>query len=470
MPDSTPFFRAALLERMQEGAVFIDTHGQIMLWNRSMENLTGIGKAVVGKVLTPSLLNLHDAELNEIPDQDNLFLAWMKGKQPFAGKFTIGGLSGRQCDVDLNFSPVLAADGRLLGGLLMVLDTSVQTDLQRQLNALQTIATIDPLTQVGNRAEFERLLDEYVRTHKEVGLKCSIIIGDLDYFKKINDTWGHHIGDHALVAFAQLLKHHVRGRDFVARYGGEEFVILCANCDEKAAARRAEIIRRELAEIAQPMMQGQKMTASFGITELRDDDDPTTLFVRADKALLWAKQTGRNRVVISGEEPLPGEKEDSTEEEPRNGRSISGANWPDHNRPPNHSVEIAAPDLMPIFVEKLKAWIEETGCRLDHISNCELRASLNQVSPDNPKIGGLLQIEIHLIDANLIERPTNLPDGTRVVLRVSTFGKPTLWKKVDFEKLGVVAVNRLRKIVGLQDEKFLVKWPERRQEDSQRYK
>lgn len=469
MVDPMQLFRSFLLDSMREGAIFLDSHCQVMLWNRSMEQLTGIGKSVVGKVLTPSVLQLRSMDHIPVQDQESPFPDWIKKAQPVVGNYVVGGLSGRQCDVEIAFQPVVGADGRNHGAVLLFSDTSLQNDLQRQLNALQTIATIDPLTQVGNRAEFERLLDEYVRTHKQVGLKCSLIIGDLDYFKKINDTWGHHIGDHALVAFAQLLRHHVRGRDFVARYGGEEFVILCANCDETAAAKRADMIREELASIAQPMMQGQKMTASFGVTELREGDDPTTLFVRSDKALLWAKQTGRNRVVIAGQEPdEPVDHDEEEPEQPRNDRSISGAVWPTHGRPPVYCAELAAPDLLPIFVEKLKAWIEETGCRLDHITDSELRVSLTQALPENPKSSGLLQMEINLQQTQAIERPTNLPEGSRIVLRISVFGKPTLWKKVEFDKLAVVAVARLRKIVGLSEEKFLLKWPERKKE-SRRY-
>jgi diguanylate cyclase (GGDEF)-like protein len=469
MVENLNVFRHVLLETMREGAVFVDAHCRVMVWNRGMELLTGLGNSVIGSTLTPSLLQLTDADQVPVPDRDNPFLAWLEADQPVLQRFSVGGRSGRKCDVELSWHPVRNTDGKPLGGLLLLLDTSVESELQRRLDNLQTMATIDPLTQVGNRAEFERLLDDYVRTHKQVGLKCSIIVGDLDYFKKINDTWGHHIGDHALVAFAQLLKHHVRGRDFVARYGGEEFVILCANCDEIAAAERGERIRKELAEIAQPIMQGQKMTASFGVTELRDDDSPTTLFVRADKALMWAKKTGRNRVVTAGLEPEEAAEQTGVAVEENSGRSVSGANWPKQGRPPVLALELAAPDLLPIFVEKLKAWIEECKCRVDRVEEREIRVSLNQADPQNPKSSGQLQIEIDLITTQEIERPTNLPNGTRVVLRVSVFGKPTMWRKIDFESLSNLAVTRLRSITGLQEDKFLVKWPKRKREDSRRY-
>ena len=141
------------------------------------------------------------------------------------------------------------------------------------------------------------MLSEYVVSHREVGLKCSIIICDIDFFKSINDNYGHHVGDQALISFARFLKQFVRNQDLVARYGGEEFVILCANCDEDAAVDRAEKIRFKLEKTAQAMLDGKCLTASFGVSQLEDSDDTTSFFVRADHALLHAKEMGRNRVV-----------------------------------------------------------------------------------------------------------------------------------------------------------------------------
>ncbi|MCP4889790.1 MAG: GGDEF domain-containing protein, partial [Planctomycetaceae bacterium] len=165
---------------------------------------------------------------------------------------------------------------------------------------------LDPLTQVSNRLEFEKAMEEFVRSRHASGLKCSLIVTDIDFFKKINDNFNHHIGDLALVAFADLLRKFVRTEDVVARYGGEEFVIICANCDLEAASQRAEEIRIELTESPQPMLGGKCITASFGVAEVEDNDTATDLFVRADSALLEAKEMGRNRVVAAQASILPG--------------------------------------------------------------------------------------------------------------------------------------------------------------------
>jgi diguanylate cyclase (GGDEF)-like protein len=123
---------------------------------------------------------------------------------------------------------------------------------------------------------------------------------DLDHFKSINDTHGHQAGDTAIITFASLLKTMCRSGDLVARYGGEEFAILCADCTNAAAARKAEGIRKSLSEVKHACLGNESFTASFGVTELQTGDTPETMLRRADRALLQAKDQGRNQVVQLG--------------------------------------------------------------------------------------------------------------------------------------------------------------------------
>ena len=140
-------------------------------------------------------------------------------------------------------------------------------------------------------------------------MPCSLIISDVDHFKRVNDTHGHQAGDEALISFAAHLQRHARSTDLVARYGGEEFVILCADCDNATATRRAEDIRRDLASTQQPALDHRCMTASFGVTEIQAGDTPETFLRRADRALLQAKDSGRNLVVQLGTGIRPGRQE-----------------------------------------------------------------------------------------------------------------------------------------------------------------
>lgn len=183
---------------------------------------------------------------------------------------------------------------------MLLHDASSESTLEERVQNLHEKATRDPLTQLANRAEFDRLLDKFVHEHLSRRMPCSLIICDLDLFKSINDRFGHQAGDEAIISFARLMQRMCRSGDLVARYGGEEFVMLCADCDIGTATGRAEDLRWELSEIKLSMLGGKSITASFGVTELQQGDTPETMLCRADRGLLQAKSMGRNRVVQLG--------------------------------------------------------------------------------------------------------------------------------------------------------------------------
>ena len=202
--------------------------------------------------------------------------------------------------IDAHVIPVAAADGTLHGVTLLLHDASPEASLEARCHRLQEKAIRDPLTQVANRAEFDRVQSTFIEAHDQRGLPCSLIICDIDRFKLVNDTYGHPAGDEVIRSFAQVLKSYCRSGDLVARYGGEEFVMLCADCNLATAFERAEQVRRAFAALPQAALGGKPVTASFGVTETQPGDTSETLLNRADRALLQAKEAGRNIVVQMG--------------------------------------------------------------------------------------------------------------------------------------------------------------------------
>ena len=140
--------------------------------------------------------------------------------------------------VDAHAIPVCNHEGVVIGLVLLMHDASRQISLEARCQDLHSLATRDPLTQVANRAEFEKLFPQYVERHQESRLPLSLIVADIDRFKSVNDTYGHQAGDEVLQSFARLLKTSCREGDLVARYGGEEFVLLWGDCDIASAVRR----------------------------------------------------------------------------------------------------------------------------------------------------------------------------------------------------------------------------------------
>ena len=177
---------------------------------------------------------------------------------------------------------------------IMELETET-TALHRGLAAERRHARTDVLTGVANRAAFDERLSEELERRKRFRNAVSLLVWDVDLFKRINDDYGHRAGDAVLREVARALSARKRATDHLARYGGEEFVLLLIGTPVTEARRVAEQLREAVAALkfgfrGTPI----RVTASCGLTELRDDDDPQTAFDRADAALYRAKAAGRN--------------------------------------------------------------------------------------------------------------------------------------------------------------------------------
>ncbi|WBL79700.1 diguanylate cyclase [Bradyrhizobium xenonodulans] len=195
--------------------------------------------------------------------------------------------------------------GEIDGVVAVVRDMTAQKDLQDKLASL---ATTDGLTGLANRRAFdERLQEEWARARRD-GTQLSLLLIDVDHFKKFNDHYGHLAGDGCLRALGRILSAHAkRPADLAARYGGEEFAVLLPNTGPDGCAEVGEGIRRALHELA--MLHAQNppsrlVTASVGAaTSLpsQTTTDCSTLVAAADRALYAAKDSGRDRLVVSGQ-------------------------------------------------------------------------------------------------------------------------------------------------------------------------
>ena len=176
--------------------------------------------------------------------------------------------------------------------------------LRAELAEAQEQGLRDPLTAVGNRRCFDMNLVKAIDAAHSDGAAMCLVMGDIDHFKKINDAFGHVVGDEVLKVFARLLVNSVRSEDTVARYGGEEFAIILPHTELDHAKQLTERIRGELEEkrliVNACGRQVGEITASFGIAQLVDGDDPSKLIQRADDKLYEAKHAGRNRVAHDG--------------------------------------------------------------------------------------------------------------------------------------------------------------------------
>ena len=168
--------------------------------------------------------------------------------------------------------------------------------LEHKLNLL---ANLDPLTDLLTKRAFLPQLQKEWRRAKRHSFPLSCVMIDADYFKRINDSYGHPAGDKVLTAIAEVLKEETRASDILCRYGGEEFIAMLPETDEEAATLWAERVRAHIAELEFNFQdRALRVTCSFGVSQRTIDvKDEEALLSLADQALFTAKQTGRDRVV-----------------------------------------------------------------------------------------------------------------------------------------------------------------------------
>ena len=219
--------------------------------------------------------------------------AHLRGAQPFfeldarmrrkSGEYVWTNLRGRVTERDRHGRP------RRVTGILI--DISRRKDLERELKRL---ATTDELTGLLNRRRGVEILRREIDRSRRSGATFSLVLLDLDHFKKVNDRFGHDTGDRVLMDVAELLRSRLRRTDIAARWGGEEFALVLPETDREGGRAFANELLSRMAKIRTP--DGRGITASFGVVDYRQDESPSELVKRADRLMYRAKHAGRARV------------------------------------------------------------------------------------------------------------------------------------------------------------------------------
>jgi len=172
-------------------------------------------------------------------------------------------------------------------------------DLENSNQKLYKKAITDPLTNLYNRDYMSEFLTKKIKEAKRYKFPLSVAMIDIDFFKKINDTYGHLLGDCILKELSNLLQKTFRDSDLVCRYGGEEFFIILPFADIKNGCKKLESFRKEIENNSFCQKQHIKFTISIGVYQLEENDELKDLIEKADKRLYKAKANGRNQVVCN---------------------------------------------------------------------------------------------------------------------------------------------------------------------------
>jgi len=300
------------LDSLVEGVILMDQNERIVLTNKAFDKNLGTGRrSLLGRKASDLKWQLPRAlrEAEELPWQQ----AIREGVSQTAIPLYIRGGQGRRQSFMVSGSPIIDADGKTRGALATFDDVThieaqnsklqmmlgelkkSRDEVRKQNEALQILATQDPLTGCLNRrAFFERFEVEFSRARRyRHDLAC--IMTDIDHFKRINDEHGHQVGDEVLKKISGILIDTLRDTDVVCRYGGEEFCLILTETAARGARNTAERIRQAVS--VEPIW-GIPVTISLGVASLEEAAaNPSVLLGYADKALYRAKNSGRNRVV-----------------------------------------------------------------------------------------------------------------------------------------------------------------------------
>ncbi len=197
---------------------------------------------------------------------------------------------GRKIPIIKTVVPLVFKNRRYL------LETFIDISERKRLDdKLKRLATTDVLTGAYNRIGFDEIIEREMESAKRYRKPLSVILFDIDHFKRVNDTFGHHTGDAVLRQLAKIVRNTVRKVDYFIRWGGEEFLIVSEETDGGQARIMAERLRKRVEEHV--FGEAGRITISCGVAEFGGEDTENTLLKRADDALYRAKRQGRNRVV-----------------------------------------------------------------------------------------------------------------------------------------------------------------------------
>jgi diguanylate cyclase (GGDEF)-like protein len=290
--DITPIARNLIFEGLEDGILVIDRNGLFMDMNASMASIMPILSRIEAGV--PAV---------EIISPDSNLLSMLEPSPPAAIEFAVGAGDKKRI-FNVAYTALRGHKAKEIGRLLSFHDV---TELKRLQTRLEDISIHDELTGLYNRRYLVEFAQRAIDAAKSENKEFSVVILDLDYFKNVNDSYGHVAGDHVLAAAAQVCRSSVRGNDIVGRLGGEEILVLMARTNALMSYEVAERMRKNL-EDSVVVFGGQqiRVTASFGVASLGPYCQTLEdILITADNGLYKAKGLGRNRVCAGRPRNLP---------------------------------------------------------------------------------------------------------------------------------------------------------------------
>ena len=296
---SQDFYRN-LLDSIADGVYFVNLDHQITFWNRGAERISGYASAeVLGTRCSDNILVHINQDGEKLCTGSCLLDKATNKAMRFSESVYLHHKDGQRIPVFIHVSPITNEAGRIIGAVEVFRKAAPENIDTELLEDLRKAALLDPLTEIANRRFLETKLKA---AHEEMcrhDIGYGVIFSDIDYFKQINDTYGHSTGDEILKMVASTLACNIRSNDLVGRWGGEEFIIIVTHVDQNTLAKVAKKLHILIAN-SFLYRQGAELhvTMSCGVVMAERNDSQNNIIGRADTLLLRAKAEGRNRIIM----------------------------------------------------------------------------------------------------------------------------------------------------------------------------
>lgn len=299
MKTDTDFYKK-LLDNLYDGVYLVDLDRKISYWNKGAERITGYTAAeVLGKYCSDNLLVHVDLQGNPLCSEGCPAAATILDGNERTAEVFLQHKDGHRVPVNVRVAPLLNDRNEIVGGIEVFAVGIPTASAVERLAELEKMAFLDQLTGLANRRYAEISLNARLEELERYGWQFGVLFIDIDHFKKINDEFGHDVGDEVLKTVAKTLKNSVRPFDIVSRWGGEEYLAIIIHVkpeDLVAAANRCRfLVQQTNIPAAVPPI---KVTVSLGATVSRLGDTVSTLLKRVDRLMYQSKEAGRNRVSV----------------------------------------------------------------------------------------------------------------------------------------------------------------------------
>lgn len=289
-----------LLDNLHDGLYLVDRDRRITRWNRAAERITGYTAAeVIGEKCSDNMLeHVDDVGTNLCIADCPLSQAMSCGESREAQVYLRHRL-GHRLPVWVRGTPLRNDLGEIVGAAELFTDMSQIEASRQRIEELETMAMLDPLTNLANRRFLETSIEARMAERDRFGVIFGLLFMDIDHFKRFNDDYGHHVGDMALQTVARTLSASARPFDLFGRWGGEEFVGIIRNVNRASFGAIAERFR-SLVDGSGIAIKGHKLrvTVSVGAVLVRPGESTEELVARADRLMYESKANGRNRVTF----------------------------------------------------------------------------------------------------------------------------------------------------------------------------